>query len=477
MPVSLVILILYIVALFAISWYAKKRSEGNNENFALAGRRLSAPLICVTIIGLAVGGASTIGVSEHAFRVGLSAGWYTIAWALGAIVMGLFMAKKYREQNITTITELIERHHTKGAVILGVFCQIVIQLVIISLQYIAGGSILHAILPDIFDFHTGMIVSAITFIGITFIGGMWSASLSNVLNIILIYVGILAATIIQFKKIGSMDHLAAALPANVPWFSFIDGVGPVTITSWVVTLITVNLSLQSILQISLGAKDAATAKKGFVWGGILMLPVGVLAAFLGLVAKAMYPDAQAALALPQVIVGLQPVLAGVTLAALWAADVSTACTILLGAATLFSNDIYKRFINPAVAENKFVIINRLSVFAVGLITLWFAFNAAGIVKTMIAGLSMTCGLTCVFFFTMFAPGLCRRSSAFWTTLVSLLGIALWFVPGSPLAGIKPLFANEVIYFEWPICIITFLLVAMLDKNKIKEVVEVPEEEE
>ena len=477
MPVSLVILILYIVALFAISWYAKKRSEGNNENFALAGRRLSAPLICVTIIGLAVGGASTIGVSEHAFRVGLSAGWYTIAWALGAIVMGLFMAKKYREQDITTITELIERHHTKGAVILGVFCQIVIQLVIISLQYIAGGSILHAILPDIFDFHTGMIVSAITFIGITFIGGMWSASLSNVLNIILIYVGILAATVIQFKKIGSMDHLAAALPANVPWFSFIDGVGPVTITSWVVTLITVNLSLQSILQISLGAKDAATAKKGFVWGGILMLPVGVLAAFLGLVAKAMYPDAQAALALPQVIVGLQPVLAGVTLAALWAADVSTACTILLGAATLFSNDIYKRFINPTVAENKFVIINRLSVFAVGLITLWFAFNAAGIVKTMIAGLSMTCGLTCVFFFTMFAPGLCRRSSAFWTTLVSLIGIALWFVPGSPLAGIKPLFANEVIYFEWPICIITFLLVAMLDKNKIKEVVEVPEEEE
>ena len=78
---------------------------------------------------------------------------------------------------------------------------------------------------------------------------------------------------------------------------------------------------------------------------------------------------------------------------------------------------------------------------------------------------------------MFAPGLCRRSSAFWTTLVSLIGIALWFVPGSPLAGIKPLFANEVIYFEWPICIITFLLVAMLDKNKIKEVVEVPEKDE
>ena len=46
-----------------------------------------------------------------------------------------------------------------------------------------------------------------------------------------------------------------------------------------------------------------------------MLPVGVLAALLGICAKSMYPDAQAALALPQVIVGLQPVLAGITLAA------------------------------------------------------------------------------------------------------------------------------------------------------------------
>ena len=60
MSVSLAILILYIIALFGISWFAKKRSEGNAENYALAGRRLSAPLIAVTIIGLAVGGASTI---------------------------------------------------------------------------------------------------------------------------------------------------------------------------------------------------------------------------------------------------------------------------------------------------------------------------------------------------------------------------------------------------------------------------------
>lgn len=459
MSISLAVLLLYIVALFAISWYAKKRSEGSNENYALAGRKLSAPLIGVTIIGLAVGGASTIGVSEHAFRVGLSAGWYTIAWALGAIVMGLFMAKKYREQNITTISELIERHHGKNAVILGVFCQIVIQLVIISLQYIAGGSILHAIMPDVFDFKTGMLVSAVTFIGITFIGGMWSASLSNVLNIVLIYGGIIIATVMQFREIGSMESLAAALPSNVPWFSFIDGVGAMTITSWVVTLITVNLSLQSILQISLGAKDAQTAKKGFVWGGILMIPVGVLAAFLGICAKAMYPDAQAALALPQVIVGLPPLLAGITLAALWAADVSTACNLLLSAGTLFSSDIYKRFINPECSEKRQLLMTRLCVMISGILTLGLAMSVSSILGTIMIGLSLTAAFSVIVIIALFFPRYTSKAAGFWTLLAGFVMLVLWQL--FPQVRIF----NNVIYMEWCVCLVAYAAAAVLSPAK------------
>lgn len=455
MSVSLFILILYIVALFAISWHAKKRSEGNAENYALAGRKMSAPLIAVSIIGLAVGGASTIGVSEHAFRVGLSAGWYTIAWALGAIVMGLFMAKKYREQNITTISELVERHHDMKAVVLGVFCQIVIQLVIISLQYIAGGSILHAIMPEVFDFRTGMLVSAVTFIGITYIGGMWSAALSNVLNIILIYGGILLATVIQFYRVGGMEGLVASLPANVPWFSFTEGVGMTTITSWVVTLITVNLSLQSILQISLGAKDAATARNGFVWGGIFMLPVGVLAAFLGICAKAMYPDAQAALALPQVIVGLQPLLAGITLAALWAADVSTACNLLLSAGTLFSHDIYKRFINPNASEAKQILMSRLCVAVSGLLTLGLAMTVSSILGTIMIGLSLTAAFSVIVIVALFFPKHSCKEAGFWTLLVGFVMLILWQLV--PAVRIVP----NIIYMEWIVCIVTYAVIAMI----------------
>ncbi len=458
MSVSFAILILYILALFAISWYAKKRSEGNSENFALAGRKLSAPLIGVSIIGLAVGGASTIGVSEHAFKVGLAAGWYTAAWGIGAIIMGMFLARKYREANITTISELIERHHDSKAVVMGVICQIIIQLVIISLQYIAGGSIISAIMPEI-PFKVGVMISAVTFIGITFIGGMWSASLSNILNIVLIYGGIAVATVIQYTKVGGLSGLGATLPANVPWFDPVAGVGVVGITSWIVVLVTVNLSLQAILQISLGAKDADTARKGFVWGGIIMIPVGFMAALLGICAKASYPGANAALALPQAIVSLQPILAGITLAALWAADVSTACNLLLSAGTLFSKDIYKRYINPTCSESKQLYMMRLCVIIAGILTVGMAMMVSGILKTIMMGLSLTAAFSVIVIVALFFPKYACKAAGFNTMLVGLLVLVAWQLV--PAIRVLP----HVIYLEWIACSLTYGLTAILVPEK------------
>ena len=469
MSVSLAILILYIVALFAISWFAKKRSEGTTENYALAGRKLNAPLIGVSIIGLAVGGASTIGVSEHAFKVGLSAGWYTAAWGIGAIIMGMFLAEKYRKANITTVSELIERHHDSKAVVLGVICQIIIQLVIISLQYIAGGSIISAIMPEI-GFKTGVMISAVTFIGITFIGGMWSASLSNILNIILIYAGIAIATVIQFTKVGGLSGLEMNLPANIPWFDPVAGVGIKGIMSWIVVLVTVNLSLQSIIQISLGAKDAATARKGFVWGGILMIPVGFMSALLGICAKAAYPTANAALALPQAIVELQPLLAGLTLAALWAADVSTACNLLLSAGTLFSKDIYKRYINPACDESKQLSVMRWSVVISGVMTVGMAMMVSGILNTIMMGLSLTAAFSIIVIVALFFPQYACKAAGFNTMLVGLVLLIAWQLV--PAIRIFP----HVIYMEWVACIITYVVTAIVAPEKKALPAVCPEEE-
>ena len=279
---------------------------------------------------------------------------------------------------------------------------------------------------------------------------------------VLIYVGILYSCVAAVNHTGGIEAIKAQLPVGLDWFDPFAGIPLAVIIGWFIVMITQAITAQGPVQIACGARDAKTARNGFILGGLLIFPVGFLCALLGIIGKVQFPDISATLALPKVVMALDPIASGTTLAALWAADVSTACTILLGAGTLFSQDIYKRFINPSVSDDHFVKINRLTILAVGIITLWFAFNAAGILKTMVAGLSMTTALTCVFLFTVFAPGLCRRSSAFWTTLVGLLGLVVWeFVPALHVL-------QHVIYFEWLLCIAVFLLVAVFDKTPIKQ---------
>lgn len=460
MHIPFIIVSCYILLLFVISYYAKRRSAGNAANYVLAGRQLTVPLITVSIVGLAVGGASTIGVAEQAYKVGLSAGWYTTAWGIGAIVMGLLVAKKYRELNITTIPELLGRYYDKKGMIAGIACQIVIQLVIMSLQYIAGGSILCALLPEVFSLTGGMLTSAVVFIGITTIGGMWSASLSNLLNVSLKYIGIILATIVGVKSVGGLSALEAQLPANIPYLDFFDGVGILGILTWIMVLVTVNLSLQSIIQISLGAKDVRTAQRGFIIGGFMMLPIGFVSALMGVIAKSMYPDVTPALALPMTIMSLDPILAGITLAALWAADVSTACNLLLSSATLFSQDIYKKFYNPTVSEKKFVRVTKSAVVLLGVLTLTLAMTISGIISTLMIGLSLTAAFTITMLFTLFAPQYCRKNSAFYTIMTGVIVLILWQV--TPAVHIVP----HVIYLEWLACLVTFMLTYVLDREPI-----------
>ncbi|AIF51134.1 sodium:solute symporter family protein [Pelosinus sp. UFO1] len=460
MNIPFLIVCIYIFLLFVISYFAQRRSAGSATNYILAGRQLTTPLITVSIVGLAVGGASTIGVAEQAYKVGLSAGWYTTAWGIGAITMGMLVAKKYRELNITTIPELLGRYYDKKGMIAGIACQILIQLVVMSLQYLAGGSILCALMPEIFTLTTGMLTSAVVFISVTMIGGMWSASLSNILNVSLKYIGIILATIVSVTHAGGLKSIEAQLPANTTYLSFFDGVGIIGIVTWMLVLVTVNLSLQSIIQISLGAKDVQTARRGFVIGGLMMLPIGFVSALLGVIAKTMFPDVSPAMALPMTIMSLNPILAGITLAALWAADVSTACNLLLSSATLFSQDIYKKFINPAASDKRFLIVTKASVLSLGLLTLIFAMTISGIITTLMIGLSLTASFSVIVLFTLFAPSLCRKNAAFYTIAVSLAILILWQT--FPSTHIFP----HVIYLEWIACVGTFLLTYLLDSKAI-----------
>lgn len=464
MNIPLLIVIAYIVILYGISWYSTKlSSKGGITGYLLAGRGFPAGIVAVMVTGLAVGGASTIGVAENAYKVGISAGWYNAAWGAGAIVVGLSAAAKYRELEVSTIPQLFERYFDTSGRIIAVIGQIVIQIVITSLQYVAGGAILAALLPTIFTFKTGMLFSAFVFIGITLIGGYWAAGLSNVINVIVIYIGIIIGVIVSLNDVGGFSQLTTSLPAEGTWFSPFAGVGMAVVIANFLVMITQAHSTQAVVQISFAAKDAKQARLGFISAGLIILPIGFLSAILGIVAAVKFPGINPALALPQTIISLNPWVAGLVLAGLWAADVSTAVGLLLGSSTLLVEDIWKRFIQPDVPMKNQLLLSRIIVLVISIITFFLATSVLGIIKTLLIGLTLTTSYTFILLMLIFAPQFCRRGSAFWTVLTGIIYLAIWqFVPAIRIVA-------HPIYLAWPVAIITFFMVYALDSRPIKVV--------
>ena len=465
--IPLSIVCVYIVLLFVITWVTRRLSRGGMIAYLLAGRNLPFWVVAALLAGLAVGGASTIGVAEGAYSTGISAGWYNAAWAVAAILVGLIVARRYRRMEVATLPELFERHYSTSGRVIGVIGQLVLQIVIISVQYVAGGAILSSLLPDVFSFRQGMFITAVVFIGITLIGGFWAAGLTNIINVILIYVGVILGVIIAIRKIGGFGALVAKLPSEHPGFD-LGAIGWPLIIAWFMVMVTMAFSVQSVVQVTFAAKDSSSASKGFILGGLIILPIGFISAVLGMAATILHPEIIATEALPRTVLSLSPVVAGLVLAGLWAADVSTASALLVGSATLVVGDLIKRFVAPDLEEKEERRISRISVLVLSVFTYLLAcFVSGNILKTLLLGLSLTTGYTLVTLMTIFWPKVCRRAHATWTLLTSMAALAVWLIFPQVSTFFQRIGLIHPIYFCWIVSLATFFLVAVIDKRKIK----------
>jgi SSS family solute:Na+ symporter len=480
MNVQLVILVGYVALLAVVSWKATqiqaRGGGGKVLNYLLAGRQLPTALVAVMLTGLAVGGASTVGVAEQAYKTGISAGWYNGAWGTGGIVVGLVLASRYRRLSQHTIPEMMGVAYGDGARLIGVAAQLLIMMTITSLQYVAGGAILTSMLPGIFKtLNAGMAASAVVFIGITMVGGYWASGLTNVVNVILIYLGIFAALFAGFNKFGGFDAVVQSLPPG-PWFDPVSGIGVAIVAGWMAVMVTQVCTTQAVAQISLAARDEKAARGGFILGGILTLPAGFLCALFGIMAAAKFPNlGDPALALPTIAANISPFIGGVFLAGLWAADVSTAVALLMGCSTLLIQDVWKRLSTKEYSPNVEMALSRGAELLASLCSFGLALTAVGILRTITSALAVTTSFTLLVVANIYAPRLCKKSAGFCTILASLIVWALWtYVPASltgsftwlssSMVFVKSVFPH-LIYLEWLVCAVVFAACYFLDKRQ------------
>ena len=301
------------------------------------------------------------------------------------------------------------------------------------------------------------------FMLVAFVGGMGSVSLSNIINISLIYFGIIVASIMVFFNQGGWDAAMqmASTSTDVPYLSFTDGMGIPAIIAWMVVMCGNTNSIQGVIQIGLTSKDDKSAVNGFRLGALMMIPIGFLCAMLGISSKALIPGVDATLALPMIILSLPPVIAGLTLSALWAADMSTACSMLIGCSTTVSQDIFFKTSMGQRYKDKAFAINKAIILIVGILTYILSSQLGSILNAMKVCLSMAIGTSIVVLGGLCLSKFAGKNAGFWTILVSVLSAGAWlFVP-----GIQNVF-SDVGYLMLLTTGVTFIVVSLFDKNKV-----------
>jgi SSS family solute:Na+ symporter len=458
-------LIAYVAILLAISWWStiliKRGTTNRTLNYLLAGRNLPTVLITVMLVGLAVGGASTVGVAQSAYTLGFSAGWYNGAWGLGGIFVGLFVARHYRRMTVKTVPQIMGHMYGPNTRLISVICQLLVMITITALQYVAGGAILAALLPDIFTLKTGMLASCAIFIIITLFGGYWASGLTNLFNVVMIYVGIVVALIFSIKGFGGFSTIISQLPADREWFHFTSGMGIPKIVGYVAVMVTMATTTQAVAQIAFAAKNGDQAKKGFLIGGIIILPAGFLCAIFGIMAAVQFPGltgSDTSLALPKLVAGLSPVVGGLFLAALWAADISTAVGLLMGCSTLVLEDVVKKIYRKPLTESHEMLASRLVVLLVSLLAFALALTVKGILTTIITALALTTSFTFIVIGGIYFPKIMKRAAGFWIVLASLVLWLIWTF--FPSLRVFP----ELIYAEWLVCGAILVLFGLIAKE-------------
>ena len=361
---QLIIIISYMVLTIVLGLCSRR---GGRSSHAFMGAGIGVLLCVFASAGEWMGGTSTTGVSEYGFTYGISGAWYTIANGLGIIFLAVFFAKLYRSLGKVTVSGIISRYMGERAGMVSAVLLIIVMIMVGASQLVAIGTLGQTLLG--LSASVSIAILGACIILYTLFGGILAVGYTNILHMLTIYIGMGIALVVSLSNIGGMSSLHEALPAA--YFSF-STIGKSKVISWIIASVLGACTAQAGIQPVLAAKDEKTAVKSSFYTALMVAPFGILTALLGMIAKVKFPDlANAKLALPALMLSLNPVVGGMVLAAILAAVLSTASPIFLASGTLFTKDIYQYF-KKDVPDKTVLKISKLSTLLSGVICILIA---------------------------------------------------------------------------------------------------------
>ncbi len=339
--VPLVIVVAYLVGMLVVGFIVGKLKIKDSQDYMLAGRRMGLFMVAFSLSANNIGGGCTTGLAQKAFGSwGMSAIWYVLAASIAMIPLAYF-APKIRKTMAVTIPEVVGRRFGKASSTFTAILSILSLFCLTSSQIAASGTVV-ATLTGI-PTNVALVIAGLVIILYTTFGGMIADQISDLVQFIIILVGLAIATPFVINGCGGWEAISAKLPPVQLSFTKI---GWVTIIGYIFNYFCTFLAGPEMVSRFETAKDEKTAQNASWLSAILMAAMSVFPTLLGLAALAVQDTipnlaengSNAMMAVtsahaPGVIVGLIS-------AAIICATMSSADSNLLCMSTMVINDLY-----------------------------------------------------------------------------------------------------------------------------------------
>ena len=372
----------YVLFLLVVSIVASRRVETETD-YLVAGRRLPLFLAWGTLIATWFGAATMFAAAGAARSDGLLGVILDPFACAGTLVLsGLFFARPLWRMNLLTMADFYRRTYGPAAELTGGLIQVPSYFAWIALQYSALAGILELYFG--IPLPLGILLVATVTLTYTMIGGMWSVTLTDSLQILIAIAGLLvltAATLsdsalgngnpvtglaVLYERITHdyPDHLRfwpdqETTGAGIPYVTAILGV----LAAWATGLFG-NIPGQDLQQRVFSAKDDKTASRACILAGILYLVFGSLPLLLGFASLVTHPDGAIDPVAFLANEYLSPVMLVVFVIAVVSMIVSTATSAVLAPATILGHNLLPRL--SWFPSGNALLRDRLSVVAVSL---------------------------------------------------------------------------------------------------------------
>ncbi len=393
--VTAIIAVVYIIILFYFIIKGNKKSS-NIDDFTIGGWSMSLGVSIFYFTATWVSAASVLGVPGILYANGFAGitGWFA-GWFFATAILPLIAYKIRRPMfPVRTIPEYMRLRFEPFAkksflqswssvmIIFGYISYVTIQITGIGylLSQVTGLSYV----LSIFIF--------LIFILLTVLGGVWSVALTDVLNTIVIIVGLIFAAALILIQTGGLSELfaQAALintPATVggtpiPEGGLFSPIGTFSIAAIIGIFISNSLGAAVAPHWPtrlLSAKNVKTAVYTPLLSSCILLIVFLCLLVLGIGGRVLVPTMPSGMATDQIVPLLisqymNPLVAGILIAAIFAAALSTANGMILQASIATSYDLYRNLSKKKVEDKALIRITQILLIIISVIAFLFSIN-------------------------------------------------------------------------------------------------------